>query len=49
MNNYEEAVKDLAPCGNNCSRCASYENSKIVLLSKELSESLVGFENMAKK
>lgn len=49
MNNYEQAIRDLAPCGNDCSRCASYENSKIVLLSKELNENLVNFENMAKK
>jgi hypothetical protein len=49
MNNYEQAVKDLAPCGNDCSRCASYENSKIVQLSKELNESLENFENMAEK
>ncbi|NFV13911.1 DUF3795 domain-containing protein [Clostridium sporogenes] len=49
MNNYKKAVKDLAPCGNDCSRCANYENSKIVLLSKELSESLEGFENMAER
>lgn len=49
MNNYEEAVKDLAPCGNDCSRCACFENSKIVLLSKELNENLVNFENMAEK
>lgn len=49
MNNYEQAVRDLAPCGNDCSRCVSYENSKIVLLSKELNENLRNFENMAKK
>jgi hypothetical protein len=49
MNNYEQAVKDLAPCGNDCLRCAYYENSKIVLLSKELNENLANFENMAKK
>jgi hypothetical protein len=49
MNNYEKAVKDLAPCGNDCSRCESYENSKIVLLSKELDENLVNFEKMAEK
>lgn len=47
MNNYNEILKDLSPCGNDCSRCASYENSKIVLLSKELKENLVNFENMA--
>lgn len=49
MNNYEQAVKDLAPCGNDCSRCAYYEKSKIVLLSRELSENLVNFENIAEK
>ena len=49
MNNYEDAVKDLAPCGNDCSRCAYYENGKIVSLSKELNENLVNFKNMAEK
>ena len=49
MNNYEQAVKNLAPCGNDCSRCAYYENSNIVILSKELNENLVNFENMAEK
>ena len=49
MNNYEQAVKDLAPCGNDCSRCAYYENSKIVLLSKELDKNLINFESMAEK
>lgn len=49
MNNYEQALKDLAPCGNDCSRCAYYEKGKIVLLSKELNENLVNFENMAEK
>jgi len=49
MNNYEQAIKDLAPCGKDCLRCAYYDKSKIVLLSKELSDSLVNFENMAEK
>ena len=49
MNNYDLAVKDLVPCGNDCSRCATYENSKIVLLSKELNENLENFENMAER
>lgn len=49
MNNYDQAVKELAPCGNDCSRCASYENSKIVLLSKELKENLINFETMSDK
>ena len=49
MNNYEQAVKNLAPCGNDCSRCAYYDNSNIVLLSKELDENLINFEIMAEK
>lgn len=49
MNNYEKALKDLAPCGNDCSRCAHYINSKIVLISKELDENLINFEKMAEK
>jgi len=49
MNNYEQAVQDLAPCGSDCSRCAYYEKSKIVLLSKELNENLINFESMAEK
>jgi hypothetical protein len=49
MNNCEQAVKDLAPCGIDCSRCAYYENGKIVLLSRELNENLVNFESMAEK
>lgn len=49
MNNYEKAVKELAPCGNDCSRCASYESSEIVQLSKELNENLESFENMVEK
>lgn len=49
MSNYEKAVKELAPCGNDCSRCANYEGSKIVLLSKALNENLENFENMVEK
>jgi hypothetical protein len=49
MNNYKQVIKDLAPCGNDCSRCANYEKSKIVLLSKELDGNLENFENMAGK
>ena len=48
MNNYEKAVKDLAPCGVDCSRCASYSKGEIVRLSIELKEKLVNFENLAK-
>lgn len=47
MNNYEKAVIDLAPCGVDCSRCASYENGDIVRLSCELKEKLINFENLA--
>ncbi|EHI98586.1 hypothetical protein CDLVIII_1900 [Clostridium sp. DL-VIII] len=49
MNNYDQAVKDLAPCGNDCLRCVYYEKSKVVLLSKELNENLINFEKMAEK
>lgn len=49
MNNYEKAVNELAPCGNDCSRCAYYEKGKIVLLSSELNKNLSGFEKMAEK
>lgn len=49
MNYYEQAVKELAPCGNDCSRCANYEKGEIVLLSKELNDKLENFENMVGK
>ncbi|WP_242850594.1 DUF3795 domain-containing protein [Clostridium lundense] len=49
ISNYEQAVKDLAPCGNDYSRCANYEKSQIVLLSKELNKNLKNFENMDEK
>lgn len=46
---YEKAVKDLAPCGIDCSRCVAYRDGEIVNLSKALKEKLVNFETMAKK
>lgn len=49
MNYYEEAVKELGPCGNDCSRCANYEKGEIVLLSGELINKLDNFENMVEK
>lgn len=49
MNNYEKTVKDFAPCGADCSRCASYADGDIVKLSIELKERLAGFENFAEK
>lgn len=47
MNNYEKAVKDLAPCGVDCSRCASFSKGDIVQLSSQLKENLINFENLA--
>lgn len=49
MCNYKETVKDFAPCGVDCSRCASYVNGDIVKLSSELKEKLTGFENFAER
>lgn len=46
---YEQAVKELAPCGIDCSRCVSYKQGEIVRLSMELTERLVNFENLAAK
>lgn len=44
---YEQAVKELSPCGLDCSRCVSYKEGKIVKLSQELIKQLTGFERMA--
>lgn len=46
---YEQAVKDLAPCGIDCARCVSYSEGEVVRLSKALKESLVNFEQMAER
>ncbi len=46
---YEKAVKELAPCGIDCSRCVAYEDGDIIKLSKDLKERLVNFEKMAKR
>lgn len=46
---YEKALKELAPCGIDCSRCVSYEQGDVVRLSKELNEKLTNFEHMAKR
>jgi len=46
---YEKAVKDLAPCGIDCSRCVAYEDGDVVKLSKELMEKLTNYEKMAKR
>ena len=46
---YEQALKELAPCGIDCSRCVSYQEGEVVRLSKVLKEKLVNFENMANR
>lgn len=51
MNNttkdYQQIIKELAPCGLDCSRCVSYANGEIAALSASLLEKLSGFEKMA--
>ena len=44
---YEEILKNLAPCGLDCSRCYAYEKGKIKKLSKELLSHLEGFDELA--
>ncbi len=46
--NYLDVVKRLAPCGLDCSRCASYANSEIQRLSRELKEQLGNFGRIAR-
>lgn len=46
---YERAVKELAPCGIDCSRCVAYKEGEVVKLSYQLIEKLINFERMAKK
>lgn len=45
---YEEAVKRLAPCGLDCSRCADYADGEIKQLSIRLDELLKGYSRVAK-
>lgn len=45
MNNNEKSLKELAPCGIDCYRCASNKNGEIAQLSRQLKESLKNFEN----
>lgn len=47
MSYYNQAVKDLAPCGLDCSRCVSYKNGDVVRLSSELKQALIHFDKMA--
>lgn len=45
---YKEAVRRLAPCGLDCSRCADYAGGEIQKLSIRLSELLNGYSRIAK-
>lgn len=45
---YQEAVKRLAPCGLDCSRCADYAGGEIRNLSTHLGELLNGYLRVAK-
>ncbi|HBV86255.1 MAG TPA: hypothetical protein DEF42_06275 [Desulfosporosinus sp.] len=47
MENYE-VNKKLSMCGLDCSRCADYDNSEIMYLSKKLSELLKGYKGLAR-
>lgn len=42
-------LKELAPCGLDCSRCARYKDGEIRRLAAELIERLEGFEKVAPK
>jgi len=46
---YQAVLKELAPCGLDCSRCARYANGEIKKLSTELTKRLEGFEKVAAK
>lgn len=45
---YEEAVRRLAPCGLDCSRCADYAGGEIQELSVRLGELLKGYLRVAR-
>jgi len=45
---YKEAVRRLAPCGLDCSRCADYAGGEIQKLSLRLSELLNGYLRVAR-
>ncbi len=45
---YEEAVRRLAPCGLDCSRCADYASGEIQKLSFRLVELLNGYLRVAR-
>ncbi len=45
---YQEAVRRLAPCGLDCSRCADYADGEIRKLSMRMGELLNGYRRVAK-
>ncbi|NPV93284.1 MAG: DUF3795 domain-containing protein [Firmicutes bacterium] len=45
---YQEAVRRLAPCGLDCSRCADYAGGEIKELSARLAELLQGYLRVAR-
>lgn len=45
----EQVIKEFAPCGIDCSRCASFKDGEIVSHSKALQNALTQFENMAER
>ena len=44
---YKEAVRRLAPCGLDCSRCADYASGEIRKLSTRLGELFNGYLRVA--
>lgn len=46
---HEQITRELAPCGNDCSRCASFADGKIKKLSVELLSELGNFAVLAEK
>ncbi len=45
---YSDVVKNLAPCGLDCARCADYENGEIRQLSSRLLQLLGNYKPLAK-
>ena len=45
--NYKQIIKEIAPCGIDCSRCVSYIDGDIAKLCQSLLDHLSGFEKMA--
>ena len=46
---HDEMLKHLAPCGLDCTRCATFGGGKVAGLSRELSSALEGFDKMAQR